>query len=446
MATLVNSASSAASVKDVAGVQAGLDAMARDSLPSLSAGLAAIVGLLAVSDALFRPHNLKLWVAITEFSFTAVLLLIRFFVGRRSVPTTWANSIVAGMGGLLFLESLLPPNFTTDQTLGWNVAMVMVGVGCFLLSPVLLIAFLTAALGIWAAMTWIESPGGDWASGAYMQCTAAALAMLVHTTRYRAFERLVRMRIADQERQNELVRARVAAEAANRAKSEFLANMSHEIRTPMNGVAGMTELALATELTAEQRAYLEAVKTSADSLVGVINDILDFSKVEAGRMVLEMAPFDPRQVVNNAIAQLAFQARSKGLLVESGFSPEVPPHITSDPLRLRQILVNLIGNAIKFTPSGTVTIRFGVELDSGVRRMLHVSVEDTGIGIPREKLGAIFQAFTQADTSTTRQFGGTGLGLTISERLVSLLGGRIWVESEPGQGSQFHFVIPIQPD
>jgi signal transduction histidine kinase len=235
--------------------------------------------------------------------------------------------------------------------------------------------------------------------------------------------------------------AKKMAEAANEAKGHFLANISHELRTPMNGIIGMTELALDTELSSEQRDLLETSRNSAISLLYLLNDVLDFSAIEARGVQLESATFDLAKLVSETARVFESQARQKGLSLACEISPGIPAEVTGDPARLRQILVNLLGNALKFTPSGSVLVRAMREHSVAQEIQIHFEVTDTGIGVPKEKQSVIFQPFAQADGSMTRRYGGTGLGLSISMRLVELMGGRMWMASEPGKGSTFSFSV-----
>lgn len=535
-----------------------LNGVVYHSLRPLSLWLGCLIFILSGADTLLHFKIRGLVLTIGQFCFPASLFVLYLALGRFKVAQRYANSFAALIAFIILASCFVPPDFLHDPFATWAIGLVMVGAGCFVLSPFWLSLVLASALAAWLGLTLVLAPHSDWTAAAFMNFAAASLALVIRRIHVQALWRaernaaalrfseerfrkivenstdalalisptaivldagqsvervlgyrpgdliginafelahpddveqtqhalmqairqprvpvrhecrartakgewiavesfitnlvdepsvkaiVVNFRDVSERRRAEehLRRAMVAAEAANHAKTQFLANMSHEIRTPMNGVLGMTNLLLTTPLTEEQHEYASMAKSSADSLLTVIDEILDFSKVEAGKLVLEPIEFNLVECARLAVKLQALRAQEKQLNLSLEIDSGIPDRVIGDPNRLRQVITNLIGNAIKFTERGIVSVLIDIDSTTTDTIKIHFEVRDSGIGIPEDKQETIFEPFAQADGSTARKFGGTGLGLTICSRLVEKMGGRIWVESVVGEGSHFHF-------
>ena len=404
-----------------------------------------LLTILAITTNYPRDHARVFWGAAAACIFTTgariVLMMLRerlheFRPAARKTLLALTVGTASGASGILYASTLHWygfENWTFTITMLWIVGQAAGATVSFTPSFRLLQLYTWTALGpAFGTGLWLGGKQGN--AFAFATAVLAAFVLAQGHSIHKAYWNELGERF-------ELVTAKAAAEAANLAKSQFLANMSHEIRTPMHGVLGMAELALTAETLAESNGHVDTLYNSAQGLLHVLNDILDFSKVEAGRMTLEEIPFSLRELINDVRNIIGPQASAKGLTLAYRIADGLPATLVADPARLRQVLVNLMGNAIKFTPSGSVALEVTpTGSDAGANRIsLHFLVRDTGIGIPTDKLATIFEAFGQADSSVTRRFGGTGLGLTICSQLVQLMRGTIWVESTLGVGSTLHF-------
>jgi signal transduction histidine kinase len=446
-----------------AAIQHELNVVLADSLRPICVGLALFYALISIwymgqfaatpdaspSVALeFGPWSLQLLAAAMQPLSTGVfslgLLASAVWFSRNKLPPRLAHPVAALLGCAVIVNCLVLIVTGAEARQTTNLMVAQIGFGCLLFSMRWYAVLSTLAIGGWLWVVGARRAEADWYHFGIALGEATLFGVLVLWVRLRAQRNLHEVYLRDQWLKEQLRAANESAKSAVRAKSEFLANMSHEIRTPMTAMLGMTELLQMTELDATQREFADTVARAGDTLLQLVNDILDCSKIEAGQLQIEEVGFELPALLQEVREMLEIKARQRGLKLEIDIADDVPKRLLADPTRIRQVLVNLAGNAIKFTHAGSVTVRARADAPGPSGQfVLDLAVEDTGIGIAKEQQARVFEAFTQADTSTTRRYGGTGLGLTICTRLTQLMGGSISLESELDKGSTFRVRLPV---
>jgi signal transduction histidine kinase len=409
-------------------------------LDNEDAGKAMDLGFLGVSLPVFALRPLSTGIV------SLALLAAAFWFARNRLPPMAAHPVASLIGVVVIINCLVLIVVGADPRQTTNLMIAQVGFGCLLYSLPWYAVLTVPSLAGWLLVAGARRVETEWYHFGVALIEATLVGALVLWVRIGAQRKVQALYLQDQAQKAQLRAANEAAQSAVKAKSEFLANMSHEIRTPMTAMLGMTELLQMSELDATQREYAETVARAGHSLLEIVNDILDFSKIEAGQMSLEEVSFDPHELLQDVRDLLEIKATQRGLLLIVDVAAEVPHRLYGDPTRLRQILINLVGNAIKFTHDGHVALRVKSSPLDAVRVSVDFCVEDTGIGIAPDQQGSVFDAFTQADSSTTRRYGGTGLGLAICTRLTRLMGGEISLHSELGRGSTFQVRVPLRID